>query len=447
MMVYVLNVNGLPLMPTENCGYVRKLLKSDKAQAIKSNPFTIQLLYETENNTQDIDLKIDAGYQHIGISACTDDKELFSGELNLLENQSKRLDEKRSYRRTRRNHLRYRKPRFNNRRRLDQWLAPSIQHKLDSHLKVVRKLMLILPISKIYVETANFDIQALKDPDISGKNYQKSEMYDFRNLREYIFFRDNYTCQICKRNSFQDGVVLRMHHVGYWNNDHSNTPANTMTLCNKCHSSRNHEKNGVLWGLKAMQKSFKPETFMSTVRRMIITQLRDEYIIPIVETFGYLTKSKRIELQLDKTHYNDAYCIGDKQPKKRCTPIFLQEKRKNNRCLEKFYDAKYIDVRTGKKATGKELFNGRTTRNKNLNGENLHQYRQQKISKGRMSIRRQRYPYQPHDIVLWRNREFEVVGTQNQGTYVSIKNGNFKKVVSIKQVTPYKYTKTIYRVA
>lgn len=328
MMVYVLNVNGLPLMPTENCGYVRKLLKSNKAQVVKSNPFTIQLLYETENNTQDIDLKIDAGYQHIGISACTDDKELFSGELNLLEDQSKRLDEKRAYRRTRRNRLRHRQPRFDNRKRPKQWLAPSIQHKLDSHLKVVRKLMAILPISKIYVETANFDIQALKNPNIVSEAYQRGEMYDFRNLREYIFFRDNYTCQICHKNSFQDGAILRMHHLEYWKDNKSNTPANTITLCNKCHTSRNHEKNGPLWGLKATQKSFKPETFMATVRKMIITELCKEYTIPVAETFGYLTKSKRIDLQLDKTHYNDAYCIGDKQPKKRCVPIFLQEKRK-----------------------------------------------------------------------------------------------------------------------
>ena len=130
MMVYVLDVNGLPLMPTERYGYVRKLLKSNKAQVVSGNPFTIRLLCETENNTQDIDLKIDAGYQHIGISACTDNKELFSGELKLLENQSKRLDDRRAYRRTRRNRLRYRKSRFDNRRRPDQWLAPSIQHKL-----------------------------------------------------------------------------------------------------------------------------------------------------------------------------------------------------------------------------------------------------------------------------------------------------------------------------
>ena len=444
MMVYVLNVNGLPLMPTENCGYVRKLLKSNKAQVVKSNPFTIQLLYKTENNTQNIDLKIDAGYQHIGISACTDDKELFSGELNLLEDQSKRLDEKRAYRRTRRNRLRYRKSRFDNRKVKNGWLAPSIQHKLDSHLKIIRKLMAILPISKIYVETANFDIQALKNPDISGTDYQKGEMYDFRNLREYIFFRDNYTCQICHKNLFQDGAILRMHHLEYWKNNKSNTPANTITLCSKCHTSRNHEKGGPLWGLKATQKSFSPETFMTTVRKMIIIELRKKYTIPVIETFGYLTKSKRIDLQLDKTHYNDAYCIGDKQPKKRCTPIFLQEKRKNNRCLEKFYDAKYIDARTGKKATGKELFNGRTTRNKNLNGENLHQYKQQKISKGRVSIRRQRYTYQPHDLVLWHNRKFEVVGAQHYGQYIQIKSDGFKKSVSVKQLTPYRYVKTIY---
>ena len=61
-----------------------------------------------------------------------------------------------------------------------------------------------------------------------------------RNLREYIFFRDNYTCQVCHKNSFQDGAILRMHHLEYWKDNKSNTPANTITLCNRCHTSRNN---------------------------------------------------------------------------------------------------------------------------------------------------------------------------------------------------------------
>jgi len=43
------------------------------------------------------------------------------------------------YRRNRRSRKWYRQPRFNNRKRDDGWLAPSIRHKLDSHLRIVKK--------------------------------------------------------------------------------------------------------------------------------------------------------------------------------------------------------------------------------------------------------------------------------------------------------------------
>ena len=139
-MVYVLNINGQPLMPTENYGFVRKLLKTKKAKVRKGSPFTVQLLYETENNVQEVELKVDAGYQNIGVSACSDNKELFSGEVYLLEGQKQRLADRAKYRRTRRNRLRYRAPRFNNRYTPEGWLAPSIEHKLNSHVKIINKL-------------------------------------------------------------------------------------------------------------------------------------------------------------------------------------------------------------------------------------------------------------------------------------------------------------------
>lgn len=47
--VYVLNKDGKPLMPTTRGGHVRHLLKEQKARVVRTNPFTIQLLYETDN--------------------------------------------------------------------------------------------------------------------------------------------------------------------------------------------------------------------------------------------------------------------------------------------------------------------------------------------------------------------------------------------------------------
>ncbi|HOQ40330.1 MAG TPA: RRXRR domain-containing protein, partial [Fervidobacterium sp.] len=61
-MVYVLSVEGKPLMPTKRHGKVRRLLKQQLAKLVKTKPFTIQLLYETTNYTQNITLGIDSGY-------------------------------------------------------------------------------------------------------------------------------------------------------------------------------------------------------------------------------------------------------------------------------------------------------------------------------------------------------------------------------------------------
>jgi len=143
-------------------------------------------------------------------------------------------------------------------------------------------------------------------------------------------------------------------------------------------------------------------------------------ILDCTHTYGYLTKSQRIDLGLEKTHANDAFCIAGGTTQTRSNLFTIQQVRRNNRSLEKFYDAKYIDIRTGKKTTGQELNNGRHTRNTNLNTENLRQYRGKKLSKGRSQIRKSRYPFQPGDVVLCEGRKYTVKGTQNLGAYVKL---------------------------
>lgn len=138
-MVYVLSINGKPLMPTNRHGKVRRLLKQGLAKVVKVKPFTIQLLYDTTTYTQDVILGIDSGYNYIGFSAITEKKELISGEVKLRNDISELIKERRMYRRIRRNRLRYRKPKFNNRvsSKKEGWLAPSIKHKLDSHIRFI----------------------------------------------------------------------------------------------------------------------------------------------------------------------------------------------------------------------------------------------------------------------------------------------------------------------
>lgn len=175
-MVYVLSQHGQPLMPTENHAKVRALLKHGKAKVIQRCPFTIQLLYESTTHTQKINLGIDAGSKTIGVSATTDSKVLYESEVVLRNDIVELLSGRRALRNSRRSRkTRYRKPRFDNRKKPDGWLAPSIRQKIETHVTVVGNVMKILPVTKIIVETASFDIQKIKNTEIEGEGYQHGE--------------------------------------------------------------------------------------------------------------------------------------------------------------------------------------------------------------------------------------------------------------------------------
>lgn len=158
---------------------------------------------------QPVVLGVDAGSKYIGLSATTETKELYASEVKIRNDIVSNLSTRRAQRRTRRNRkTRYRKPRFQNRRKTKQngWLAPSIRAKIDSHIKVIENVTKLLPIYKIVVETAQFDIQKLKNDLISGKEYQEGEMKGFWNVREYVLFRDEDSFRKEIRAFFQPAV-------------------------------------------------------------------------------------------------------------------------------------------------------------------------------------------------------------------------------------------------
>lgn len=228
-MVYVLANDGQPLMPTERHGKVCRMLKSGIAKVVKKCPFTIQLQYESERNVQPVALGIDAGSKHVGVSATTKAKVLYESDVELRDDIVKLLATRRQLRRRRRSRkTRYRPARFDNRRRKEGWLAPSIRQKIESHLTVVANVCKILPVSQIIVETASFDIQKIKNPDIQGIEYQQGEQMDFWNIREYVLFRDGHTCQCCKGKS--KDKVLNVHHIESRKTG-GNAPNNLITLC------------------------------------------------------------------------------------------------------------------------------------------------------------------------------------------------------------------------
>ena len=331
-MVYVINKNGQPLMPTENHAKVRVLLKSGKAKVVKKCPFTIQLLYDSTNHTQKVTLGVDSGSRHIGISATTKDKVLFEADVELRNDIVDLLSTRRELRHSRRNRkIRYRKPRFDNRKRKDGWLAPSVQQKVDSHLTMIEKVRKILPISDIVVEVASFDIQKIKNPSISGAEYQQGEQLDFWNVREYVLFRDGYTCQCCKGKS--KDKILNVHHIESRKTG-GDAPNNLITLCETCHTGYH---KGTVKLPKTIHRgmSFRDATFMGIMRWAFYNKLKEIY--PNVSlTYGYITKHTRIENDLPKDHYIDARCISGNPKAVSSGEVFYYKKvRCHNRQIHK----------------------------------------------------------------------------------------------------------------
>ena len=336
-MVYVLNIDGQPLMPTDRHGKVRHLLKDGRAEVVKCCPFTIRLLYDSTHYTQDIVLGVDAGSKHIGLSGTTETKELYASDVELRNDIVDLISTRRQNRRSRRNRkIRYRKARFQNRvSGKKNWLAPSIRQKVDTHMTVVSRVCMILPVTKIIVETASFDIQKIKDPDISGTGYQHGEQLDFWNVREYVLSRDGHTCQCCKGKS--KDPVLNVHHIESRKTG-GDAPNNLITLCETCHKSYH---SGAVQLPKAIHRGmrFKDAAFMGIMRWAFYNKLKEVYEpqdIEVSMTFGYLTKNTRIRHYLPKEHYIDARCISGHPEAIPNNEVFYQKKvRCHNRQIHK----------------------------------------------------------------------------------------------------------------
>ena len=338
MLVYVLNKNRKPLMPCKP-QKARKLLRNGKAKVIRREPFTIQLLYGSSGYRQHVTLGVDAGSKHIGLSATTSKKELFAGEVKLRTDIVNLLSTRRQFRRSRRSRkTRYRKARFLNRvhSKHKGWLARSIENKIHVHLKLIADIYKILPITKVVVEVAQFDIQKIKNPDISGDEYQKGEQLGWANVREYVLFRDGHKCQCCKGKSGDS--ILNVHHIESRMTG-GNAPNNLITLCETCHKGY-HQGKIQLPKTIYRGMSFRDATFMGIMRWTFYNRLKTLYQ-DVKLTYGYITKNTRIRNGIVKTHTADAYCIAGNIDAERLGYEYLRKQvRRHNRKLHREVPAK-----------------------------------------------------------------------------------------------------------
>ena len=222
---------------------------------------------------------------------------LFRSVVNLLS-------ARRELRRTRRNRkTRYRKVRFDNRKKKDGWLAPSIEQKVESHLKVIRLVHKLLPITKTTIEVAQFDAQKIKNTDIKGEEYQQGEQMGFWNVREYVLARDGHKCIHCKGKS--KDPILNVHHLESRKTG-SNSPSNLVTLCETCHKAYHRGE----FDLKVKRGTTLRDAAVMNIMRWAVYERAKAEFGNVHLTYGYITKHTRIENGIAKSHAADAFCIA-----------------------------------------------------------------------------------------------------------------------------------------
>lgn len=316
----VLDQEGKPLMPTKRLGKVYRLLETKKAHIASYEPFTIQLDYEPDTHIiQPMTLGVDSGAIHSGYSIANEHREYYNAEIIARDNISKNLSNKRMYRQTRRSRkTRYRKPRFKNRKNKKKgWLPPSLQQKVATQLNEIDHIHRYFPIETIIVETAEFDIQKIKNPDISGIEYQQGTLQGY-NIRNYLLEKHRRKCFYCGKtvSDFEVEHMLPKSRGG------SNRIDNLTLSCHDC-----NEKKGSLTAEEFIRQTlsakkaasklkqlpnekrlFKYMAHMNATRWTLYNTIKEKY--PNVQmTYGYITKYNRIQAGLPKTHHIDAKCI------------------------------------------------------------------------------------------------------------------------------------------
>jgi 5-methylcytosine-specific restriction endonuclease McrA len=312
--VFVLDTNRKPLSPCKP-GVARSLLKAGKAAVFRRFPFTIILKKEVEAAPEPLTVKLDPGSKTTGIAVLQDSKVVWVAELTHRGQVIKAsLDSRRSLRRGRRSrHTRYRQARFLNRTRPEGWLAPSLQHRVETTITWVNKLIKFAPVGHIVQELVRFDLQQLENPEISGIEYQQGELLGYE-VREYLLNKWDRTCSYCGKKD----VPLQVEHIHPRAKGGTNRISNLCLACEPCNLKKGTQdirdflsgKLDLLNRILAQAKRpLKDAAAVNSTRWALFHRLQ-ETGLPVSTGSGGLTKFNRTRLALPKTHWLDAACVG-----------------------------------------------------------------------------------------------------------------------------------------
>jgi len=302
-------------MPTTP-GRARYFLKTGRAVVARRFPFTIRLKDRTEGETQPVSLKIDPGSKTTGIALVRADGEV----LHLAEVSHrgaairKAMEQRSNFRRRRRSaNLRYRAPRFRN-RRSDRQLPPSLQSRVDNVTSWTNRYRRLIPATHIAMESVRFDMQAMETPGIKGVEYQQGTLAGYE-VREYLLEKWGRKCAYCGA----EHTPLQIEHIVPRARGGSNRISNLTLACNPCNQAKAarpveeflSKKPAVLKKILAQAKApLRDAAAVNVTRKFLFFALR-ETRLPVACSSGGRTKFNRSTLGLPKTHALDAACVGE----------------------------------------------------------------------------------------------------------------------------------------
>jgi len=318
--VFVLGTDRKPLDPCSSA-YARRLLKDGKAAIFRRFPFTIILKERTrhESKVADHRLKFDPGSKTTGIAILKGEEVVFAAELGHRGQQIRdRLLTRRQIRRSRRNRkTRYRAPRFDNRRRREGWLAPSLEHRVRVTEAWIRRLMKVCPISSVSMELVKFDTQKMENPEISGVEYQQGELQGYE-VREYLLNKWDRKCAYCGKSN----VPLQVEHVVPKSRGGTNRVSNLTIACEPCNTAKGN-KTAAEFGHPEIQakakETLKDAAAINATRWALFGSLKETGLSVECGT-GSRTKFNRTRLGLPKSHWTDAACVGTTTPDRLVVP-------------------------------------------------------------------------------------------------------------------------------
>ncbi|MFP3868991.1 MAG: RNA-guided endonuclease IscB [Desulfobacteraceae bacterium] len=317
--VFVLAKGGAPLMPCHPAR-ARKLLKAGRARVVKVIPFTIRLVDRSEGVVQPVRIKIDPGAKKTGM-ALVREEEKTQHVLHLSEIEHrgeavrKKLQQRAAYRRRRRSaNYRYRAPRFDNRRRPQGWLPPSLKSRADNILSWTSRYVWLCPVSAISVERVRFNTQALRNPEIEGVGYQQGTLFGYE-LREYLLEKWGRVCIYCGKKN----VPLQVEHIQAKGNGGSSRAGNLGLTCQECNAKKGmqdvrqflvREPQRLAYILSRMDKPLSSAAAVNATRNTVYYSLC-AIGLPVEASTGGRTKWNRTRFSIPKTNALDAACVGE----------------------------------------------------------------------------------------------------------------------------------------